>query len=129
MELTLLKAKLHAARVTHTEPHYEGSCAIDKHLLEQASILEYEQIDIYNITNGRRFTTYAVEAETHSGIVSLLGAAAHKANVDDRIIICAYARLNDHAAKLHKPTLIYLDDNNAIIRTAHKVTLAPLKTA
>lgn len=129
MELTVLKAKLHIARITHTQLTYEGSCAIDKHLLAHAGIIEYEQIDIYNIRNGERFTTYALEAEARSGTVSLLGAAAHKANVNDQVIICAYARLNADAAHLHKPVLLYLDANNKITRTADKVTLQPSKIA
>ncbi len=129
MELTLLKAKLHAARITHTKPTYEGSCAIDKRLLTHAGILEYEQLDIYNISNGERFTTYALAAEAHSGVISLLGAAAHKASVHDQVIICAYVRLDAAAARLHKPTLLYLDDDNKITRSANKITLQASKIA
>src|SRR5438445_8864866 len=87
MQLTLLKAKLHRACVTHAELDYDGSCAIDSKLLDAAGILEFEQINIYNIANGERFTTYAIKAEAGSGIISVNGAAAHKARVGDRVII------------------------------------------
>ena len=94
MQITLLKAKLHHARVTHAELEYEGSCAIDGVLLEAAGIREYEQIHIYNLDNGERFVTYAIRAEDHSGIISINGAAAHKASPGNRVIICSYAVLN-----------------------------------
>ena len=84
MQLNILKCKLHQACVTHAELDYDGSCAIDKRLLDLAGIQEFEQIDIYNITNGERFTTYAILAEAGSGIISVNGAAAHKARVGDR---------------------------------------------
>jgi len=114
MQLTMLKSKLHQARVTHAELEYEGSCAIDGKLLEAAEIREYEQIEIYNITNGERFTTYAIRAEDGSGVISVNGAAAHKAQPGDRVIICTYAVLAQHELVNFKPTLIYLDQNNVI---------------
>ena len=109
MQLTLLKTKLHRACVTHSELEYEGSCAIDGQLLEAAGIHEYEQIQIYNVTNGERFTTYAIRAEAGSQIISVNGAAAHKASPGDRIIICAYATLQENEVANFKPTLVYLD--------------------
>lgn len=114
MQITLLKSKLHHANVTHAELEYEGSCAIDGALLAAANIHEYEQIQIYNLNNGERFTTYAIRAEDHSGIISVNGAAAHKANPGDRIIICTYAVLSQQEASIFKPTLVYLDENNRI---------------
>src|SRR3546814_5443188 len=99
MQLHMLKCKLHRACVTHAELDYEGSCAIDSKLLELANILEYEQIQIYNVTNGQRFTTYAIRAEAGSGIISVNGAAAHRAGVGDRVIICAY-RSEEHTSEL-----------------------------
>ena len=114
MQLTVLKAKLHQASVTHSELDYDGSCAIDSALLEKAGIHEYEQIHIYNITNGERFITYAIHAEKGSRIISVNGAAAHKANPDDRVIICSYARLEEREISNFKPTLIYLDKDNNI---------------
>ena len=93
MQVTLLKAKLHRACTTHAELDYEGSCAIDSDLLDAAGIFPYEQIEIYNVTNGERFSTYAISAEAGSRVISVNGAAAHKAGVGDRLIICAYGRI------------------------------------
>jgi aspartate 1-decarboxylase len=114
MQYTLLKAKLHRACVTHAELDYEGSCAIDGRLMDAAGILMYEQLHIYNVTNGERFVTYAIRAEEDSRVISINGAAAHKASPGDRIIICTYGVLNAHEAQIHKPTLIYLDEYNHV---------------
>jgi len=116
MQLTLLKAKLHRARVTHAELHYEGSCAIDAKLLDAAGILPYEQIQIYNVSNGERFTTYAIRAEAGSRTVSMNGSAAHRAKPGDIVIICAYAQLSAAEAAAHKPRLVYLGEHNQITR-------------
>ncbi|MFH0350606.1 MAG: aspartate 1-decarboxylase [Chromatiales bacterium] len=123
MYITLLKAKLHRARVTHSELDYEGSCAIDAHLLDAAGIREYEQIHIYNIANGERFTTYAMRAEPSSGVISINGAAAHRARPGDRVIICAYAGLQREEAAAHQPTLVYLDDRNKITSIGHSIPM------
>lgn len=114
MQHTLLKAKLHRARVTHSELEYEGSCAIDSKLLDTAGIHEYEQIHIYNINNGERFVTYAIRAEEGSGIISVNGAAAHKAAPGDIVIICIYTQVNHQELANFKPTLVYLDEHNKI---------------
>ena len=90
-------------------------------LLAAANIQEYEQIQIYNLANGERFTTYAIRAEDHSGIISVNGAAAHKASPGDRIIICTYAILSQQEAAIHKPTLVYLDSNNRIKGTRNAI--------
>ena len=121
MLVTMLKGKLHKARVTHCELEYEGSCAIDTRLLEASGILPFEQIQIYNVDNGERFTTYAIEAEAGSGVVSVNGAAAHKASVGDRVIICAYGQLDAAEAREFTPDLVYLDADNAIVRTGHDI--------
>ncbi len=121
MHLTLLKSKLHQARVTHSELEYEGSCAIDGLLLEAAGIHEYEQIQIYNLANGNRFTTYAIRAEDGSGIISVNGAAAHKASPGDRVIICTYAQLEQKEVANFKPRLVYLDEHNQIMRTGEQI--------
>lgn len=121
MQVTMLKAKLHRACVTHAEVDYEGSCAIDGRLLDAAGIRSYEQIQIYNVTNGERFTTYAIRAEEGSRIISVNGAAAHKANPGDRVIICAYVGLSDAEAAAFKPRLIYLDEHNNVTRTANAI--------
>jgi len=121
MQVTLLKAKLHRARVSHAELDYEGSCAIDSQLLDAAGMLDYEQIQIYNVTNGERFTTYAMRAEAGSGIISINGAAAHRAKPGDIIIICAYCQLNAAEAINHKPRLIYLNEHNKVTRTSNAI--------
>lgn len=121
MQLTILKAKLHQACVTHSEIDYDGSCAIDGYLLDLAGIHEYEQIQIYNINNGERFTTYAIRAEERSGIISVNGAAAHKASPGDRVIICAYAGMSAEAMSSFKPTLVYLDEHNHIRRVTQSI--------
>jgi aspartate 1-decarboxylase len=121
MQVTLLKSKLHHARVTHSELEYEGSCAIDSALLKAAGIREYEQIHIYNLANGERFVTYAIRAEQGSGIISINGAAAHKAAPGDRIIICTYAVLSEQEAVDFQPTLVYLDADNRIVRQRNEI--------
>lgn len=112
---TALNAKLHRVTTTHAELDYEGSCAIDGVLLDAAGIHEYEQIHIYNINNGERFVTYAIRAEEKSGIISVNGAAAHKARPGDLLIICTYAQCDDAALKKHHPTLVYVDAANCIV--------------
>jgi len=121
MQMTMLKCKLHRACVTHSEIEYEGSCAIDGRLLEAAGIHEYEQIQIYNVANGERFTTYAIRAEDGSGIISVNGAAAHKANPGDRIIICSYVELSQQELVNFKPKLVYLDEKNTITHTRNTI--------
>jgi len=121
MFCTMLKAKLHRARVTHSELEYEGSCAIDGKLLELSGIREYEQIEIYNVTNGERFTTYAIRAEDGSGVISVNGAAAHKADPGDIIIICAYVGLNQQELASYKPTLVYLNEHNEVTRCSNAI--------
>ncbi|MBY6188326.1 aspartate 1-decarboxylase [Marinobacter hydrocarbonoclasticus] len=121
MQRIMLKGKLHQARVTHAELEYEGSCAIDQDLLDAAGILEYEKIEIYNIDNGERFSTYAISGERGSKIISVNGAAAHKASPKDRVIICAYMVMDEEAAKTHKPQLVYLNETNDIKGTANVI--------
>ena len=121
MQLTLLKCKLHRACVTHAELDYEGSCAIDEELMALADIREYEQIQIYNVTNGERFTTYAIRAEAGSRVISVNGAAAHRASPGDRVIICAYASMDAAEAESHKPCLVYLDEHNLVLRTGDQI--------
>jgi aspartate 1-decarboxylase len=121
MHLTLLKAKIHRASVTHAELHYEGSCAIDGHLLDAAGIREYERIEIYNIANGERFATYAIRGEEGSGVISVNGAAAHKAAVGDLVIICAYGQCDEAEAAAFRPRLVYVDAGNRITHTQHSL--------
>ena len=121
MEYRMLNAKLHLACVTHAELDYDGSCAIDSALLEAANIQEYEQIQIYNVTNGERFTTYAISAERGSKIISVNGAAAHKVSVGDLIIIAHYSDMPLDDALLHKPKLVYVDENNRVTHLSNKL--------
>lgn len=115
MQRIMLKAKLHRVHVTHSELHYEGSCAIDDDLLEAADIREYQQIDIYNVTNGERFTTYAIRALRGSGIISVNGAAAHKANPGDILIIATYAMYSEQELQNFHPQLVYVNELNRIV--------------
>ena len=112
---TLLKSKLHRINVTQVELDYEGSCEIDIALLRAANICPYEQIDIYDISNGERLSTYAIPGKPESGIIAVNGAACHKINVNDQIIICTYCMLKDNEYVNHKPTIIYVDESNNII--------------
>ncbi len=118
MNLTMLKSKLHRATVTHAELDYEGSCAIDRELMEAARIRPFEQLHIYNVANGERFTTYAIEAPRGSGVIGMNGAAAHKAKPGDAVIICTYATMSEAEAAAFQPDLVYLDAANRIVRTS-----------
>lgn len=126
MQLNMLKAKIHRATVTHAELHYEGSCAIDGDLLEVSGIREYEQIHIYNVNNGERFVTYAIRADEGSGVISINGAAAHRASPGDIIIIAAYGQLDEAEAAKFKPQLCYVDAEN---RLTHTNTSIPKQAA
>lgn len=121
MQLTMLKGKLHRARVTHAELHYEGSCGIDSDLLDLSGIRENESIDIYNVNNGKRFRTYAIRAEAGSKMISLNGAAAHMADLGDIVIIAAYVQMDEKEADTHKPKLVYLDEGNIVKDTANVI--------
>lgn len=121
MQRTMLKSKLHRATVTHSELHYEGSCAIDEALLDAANIHEYEQIQVYNLTNGARFTTYAIRAARDSGIISVNGAAAHHANPGDLVIIATYAVYNEIELARYEPELVYVNADNRIVDTRQTI--------
>ena len=120
MQRTMLKSKIHRVTVTHSELNYEGSCAIDDDLLEAADIHEYEQIQIYNVTNGERFTTYAIRAERGTGIISVNGAAARLAAAGDILIIASYSIYDEVELQSFKPDLVYVDGQNKIKRQRHK---------
>ncbi|NOS35299.1 MAG: aspartate 1-decarboxylase [Deltaproteobacteria bacterium] len=112
MQRIMLKSKIHRATVTDANLDYEGSISVDEGLMESAGILPYEQVDIYNITNGERFRTYTITGERGSGEICINGAAAHKAKRGDIIIIASYAVLDEEAARRHTPTLVYVDSEN-----------------
>ena len=117
----MLKAKLHRATVTRSELGYEGSCAIDGAILDLSGIKEYEQIQIYNINNGARFTTYAIRAENGSGVFSVNGAAARLACPGDLIIVCAYTIVDQQESESHKPKLVYFNEKNEVLRSATSI--------
>ena len=121
MQRMMLKSKLHRVTVTHSELHYEGSCAIDQDLLDAADIKAYQQIDIYNVNNGERFTTYAISAERGSGIISVNGAAARKASPGDLLIIATYASYDEAELAKFEPDLVYVDSRNRMMNQRHKI--------
>ena len=112
MLLTLLKGKIHRATVTQCDLNYEGSISVDASLLERAGILPYEQVDVLNINNGQRFTTYAISAPAGSGTIGINGAAARLASTGDLVIIVAYARMEEAEAKSFSPRVLLVDANN-----------------
>ncbi len=128
MQRILLKSKIHRATVTHCELHYEGSCAIDEDLLDAANIIENEKIDIWNIANGERLSTYAIRAERGSGIISLNGSAARRAQCGDLIIIASFALFEEERIRSGqaKPQLVFVDENNRIREQRNYV---PLQTS
>lgn len=121
MQRTMLKSKLHRVTVTQSELHYEGSCAIDQNLLDAADIKEYQQIEIWNIDNGERFTTYAIAAERGSGTISVNGAAARKASPGDLLIVATFASYNEIELARFKPDLVYVDAKNRIIKQSSAI--------
>jgi aspartate 1-decarboxylase len=119
----MLKSKIHRAHVTEVNINYEGSITIDKKLMEEADILPYEQVQVLNINNGARFSTYAIEGE--SGEIGIQGAAARLAAQGDIVIILAYCYVEDNEARNTIPKLVYVDDKNAITKTKQVVGAIP----
>lgn len=109
---TFLNSKIHNAKITDTAVDYEGSLGIDEELMEKAGIGSGERVDIYNITNGERLSTYAIPAERGSKKVSVLGAAARKMKSGDKVIIATYVQLSEEELVNHKPNIIHLDESN-----------------
>ena len=128
MNKTLLKSKLHRINVTQVELDYEGSCAVDKDFLEAAGMQEYERVDVYNVSNGERFSTYLILAESGSKTLSVNGAAAHKVSIDDVVIICTYGSYDKNEARSHHPTLVYFDKENNIINIKNSIPEQKLKS-
>ena len=118
MNLTMMKAKIHRAAVTQCDLHYEGSISIDKDFLEATGILPNEQVDVLNINTGARFTTYAIEAAAGSRIIGINGAAARLAQIDDLVIIIAYAQMSEAEARAHRPVVLQLDAKNRVLENA-----------
>ncbi len=120
MKRRMLQGKIHRATVTGADLHYEGSIAIDVGLMEAAGIIPFEEVQIYNVTNGERFATYTIEGERGSGILCVNGAAAHKASAGDIVIICSYVYVKDKDARKWKPNLVYVDGANKVSSIANK---------
>jgi aspartate 1-decarboxylase len=119
MDITLLKAKIHRAVVTQADLDYVGSITIDSDLLRESGIMEYEKVEIADIDNGNRFATYTIAGEAGSGIICLNGAAAKCVNVGDKVIIMAYATMTPEEAREHKPTVLFVDEHNKLVRKAN----------
>ncbi len=123
---SMLKSKIHRVTATHSELHYEGSCAIDEDLLDAANIREYEEVHIWNVNNGERFSTYAIKGERGSGVISLNGSAARRAQVGDLLIIATFVMLNEAEVDSLKPSLVYVDSNN---KMTHSKNAIPVQKA
>ena len=123
---TMLKGKIHRARVTEADPHYEGSITIDPDLMEAADILPFEQVHVLDVDNGARLTTYAIEGARGSGQVCINGAAARLVSAGDTVIILTYDTMSDAEAREHQPALVYVDDANRIVRRGHSIEPAPV---
>ncbi|MCS7280197.1 MAG: aspartate 1-decarboxylase [Desulfobacterota bacterium] len=116
MMRAMMKSKIHRATVTESNIDYEGSITIDEALMEEANLLPYEQVDVYNITNGERFTTYVIKGEKNSGTICINGAAAHKAKKGDLIIIVSYAYYDERELSSFEPKKVYVDEKNRVLR-------------
>jgi aspartate 1-decarboxylase len=114
MQHIMLISKLHRVTVTEADLHYEGSCGIDEDLLIVAKMHEFEKIELYNINNGERFSTYIIKAPRGSGVISLNGAAARRAHVGDHLIICTYGAIDQSEVTSHKPTIVLVGEQNQI---------------
>ena len=114
MQLEMFKSKIHKARITQADLHYEGSLTVDPDLLEEAGILPFEKVQVVNINNGIRFETYTIVGERGSGVIGLNGAAARLGHIGDEVIVICYARMDEKEAAEHKPTIVIVDENNKI---------------
>ncbi len=117
MNRTLLKSKIHRARVTDADLHYEGSIGIDRDLMDAADFRRFEKVEIYNVTNGERFATYVIPLDRGCREIVINGAAAHKASAGDIVILCSYAEYDEAEVDRHRARLIYVDETNAITKT------------
>ena len=120
MQRTMLNAKIHRATITQADLNYEGSLSIDKNLMESAGIIPFERVHVYNINNGDRFETYAIEGEAGSGIIGLNGAAARKGHVGDLIIIVTYGSYAPEDLDEYEPVILLLDENNNVKQKLNK---------
>jgi len=118
MKRIMFKSKIHRATVTGADLNYEGSITVDSELLQLADILPYEKVDIYNVTNGERFSTYVIPGEPGKGEICLNGAAARKVQKGDTVIIVSYCELSDEEAKNHKPIVVLVDQENKPVKVS-----------
>ncbi|OIO58535.1 MAG: aspartate 1-decarboxylase [Alphaproteobacteria bacterium CG_4_10_14_0_2_um_filter_63_37] len=121
MQRNMLMAKIHRATVTHADLHYEGSIAIDQDLLDASGILPFQEVDIYNVNNGERFSTYAIKGPRGTGTIGVNGAAARRVAPGDLLIICAYVRMEEAEAQSHHPSLVYVNEDNSIKQVADEI--------
>ncbi|HXO18866.1 MAG TPA: aspartate 1-decarboxylase [Thermoanaerobaculia bacterium] len=124
MRRMLLKSKIHRATVTDANLHYQGSVTVDPLLMTAADLLPWERVEIYNVTNGERFATYAIPGRPGAGEIVINGAAAHKARAGDLVILATYAEYDDAVARSHRPSLVFVDDANRIVAAAPEPQLA-----
>ena len=131
MQLRMLKGKIHRATVTGADLNYEGSIEIDSSLMDAAGILPFEKVDIWSITTGDRFSTYALPAEPRSGIIALNGAAARRVQPGDEIIIAAFVSVNEKEAEHWNPKIVFVDEQNRFKPLTHvpRATSNSRKTA
>lgn len=115
MQRIMLRSKIHRVSVTQCDLNYEGSCGIDQDLMDAAGILEYERIELYNVNNGERFSTYTIPGKRGTGEISLNGAAARRAELGDLLIICTYGPMTDEEIKTYKPKIVFVNDKNQIV--------------
>lgn len=119
MLVNMLKGKIHRATVVQAELNYVGSITVDPVLMEAAGILEYEYVQIVDVENGNRFETYTIAGEPNSGMICLNGAAARQVAVGDHVIIMCYAQMTPEEAKEHKPSVVFVDDKNGIVKVSN----------
>jgi len=115
MQRKMLRGKIHRATITEANLHYQGSITIDADLMEAANLIEYEQVEVWNITNGNRFSTYTILGERGSGTICINGAAAHKAKAGDMVIIANFGWMSEDEARRHKPRVVLVDEANRIV--------------
>ena len=129
MKRILFKSKIHRCTVTQADLHYEGSVTIDRNLMDAADIMNYEKVAIWNITNGNRIETYAIEGERGSGVICINGAAAHRFHPDDMAIIATFAEMTDEEAREFEPTVVLVDADNCIVDPKLKEIAGPARRA
>ena len=119
MVLEMLKSKIHRATVTQADVDYVGSITIDEELMINSGILEYEKVQVADVNNGNRFDTYVIAGDKGSGVICVNGAAAHKVEIGDKVIIMSYAQMTENEVKNNPPKVVFVDDENKITRVTN----------